>query len=316
MVSEFLENKNYEVIKIDNNNQEGHGHILSVKVVMPTFCQANCEFCFNKLTMSTQQHNWELFKVNIFESLNNLFSHLDKRKISIDITGNEPTFDIEKFKWLMDTLYSYKIVYKDKIDKIVLTSNGYHLFECIEYMEGIVDIVNISLHYTSYKTRQELFKTKLIPSNNDIEIINKMLKEKNIKCTSVAVFSNECAFKYIVTKFAEFSKELGFDDTRIRIDFTTKNQRVKNMFDTKFTDDEVVYNQNGLDSKYFNINGYNVSIYRGVPELIDYVIGVEAVIDDNGIIYLDYNKNLPLDTEDICLFNDNIYIINNNGKED
>ena len=316
MVSEFLENKNYEVIKIDNNNQEGHGHILSVKVVMPTFCQANCEFCFNKLTMSTQQHNWELFKVNIFESLNKLFSHLDKRKISIDITGNEPTFDIEKFKWLMNTLYSYKTAYKDKIDKIVLTSNGYHLFECIEYMEDIVDIVNISLHYTSYKTRQELFKTKLIPSNNDIEIINKMLKEKNIKCTSVAVFSNECAFKYIVTKFAKFSKELGFDDTRIRIDFTTKNQRVKNMFDTKFTDDEVVYNQNGLDSKYFNIDGYNVSIYRGVPELIDYVIGVEAVIDDNGIIYLDYNKNLPLDTEDICLFNDNIYIINNNGKED
>ena len=74
-------------------------------------------------------------------------------------------------------------------------------------------------------------------------------------------------------------------------------------------DDEVVYHQRGLDSKYFDIDGYNVSIYRGVPELIDYVIGVELVIDDDGNIYLDYNKNIPMTSKDIKLFNDNIYVI-------
>ena len=82
------------------------------------------------------------------------------------------------------------------------------------------------------------------------------------------------------------------------------------MFDTKFTDNETIYYQRGLDSKYFDIDGFNVSIYRGVSELIDYVIGVELVIDDDGNIYLDYNKKLPMNEEDIKTFNDRIYIIN------
>lgn len=309
MINEFLKNKDYEVVQIDNNNKEGHGHILSVKVVMPTFCQAHCEFCFNKLTMATQQHDWHTFRSNFYKSLDMLLRNLKNRKISIDITGNEPTFHIEHFNSLMKDLAYFKSIYPSKISKIVLTTNGYHLYECVNSMINVVDIVNISLHYPSYKTRQELFKTKAIPSNNDLKIINEMLNSHGISSTAVAVFANECSFKYIVNNFVKFSKEMGFKDTRIRIDFTTKNERVRNMFDIKFKDDEVVYHQRGLDSKYFDIDGYNVSIYRGVPELIDYVIGVELVIDDDGNIYLDYNKNIPMTSKDIKLFNDNIYVI-------
>lgn len=309
MINEFLVNKNFEAIEIDNDCKAGHGHILSVKVVMPTYCQAHCDFCFNKLTTNTQQHNWEMFNNNLFKSLELLFNNLKNRKISIDITGNEPTFNIKHFESLMRCLTYFKNNYTTKIDKIVLTTNGFHLYDCIEYMKGVVDIVNISLHNASYKTRQELFKTKYIPSDNDLKLINKELKAANIKSTSVAVFNKECSFKYIVEQFVKFSKETGFSDTRIRIDFTTEDNNVKKMFDTKFTDNETVYYQRGLDSKYFDINGFNVSIYRGVPELIDYVIGVELVIDDDGNIYLDYNKNLPMNEEDIEKFNNNIYVI-------
>lgn len=122
--------------------------------------------------------------------------------------------------------------------------------------------------------------------------------------------AHECNFKNFVENFARFSKEVGFVDTRIRIDFTTFNPLIKNMFNVIFKDDEVTNIQNGLSSKYFDIDGFSVSIYSGVPELIDYVIGVEMVIDDNGLIYLDYNKKLPLSIEDIKLFDQNIYIIN------
>ena len=309
MIQDFLTNKSFDTVKIDNNCKAGHGHILSVKVVMPTYCQAHCEFCFNKLTMNTQQHNWGLFRKNLFTSLNNLFKNLDNRKISIDITGNEPTFNINHFKLLMKDLAYFKNLYPTKIDKIVLTTNGFHLFECIEYMTNVVDIVNISLHKAAYEDRQKLFRTKYIPSDNDLIMINKALKSANIKSTSVAVFNHECSFKYIVEQFVKFSRETGFSDTRIRIDFTTEDNNVKKMFDVKFTDNETVYYQRGLDSKYFDIDGFNVSIYRGVPELIDYVIGVELVIDDDGNIYLDYNKNLPMNEEDIKTFNNNIYVI-------
>ena len=175
-----------------------------------------------------------------------LLKTLKHRKISIDITGNEPTFNIENFHSLMMDLAYFKGIYPSKIDKIVLTSNGYHLYECISSMINVVDIVNISLHHSSYQVRQELFKTKLIPSDNDLKLINSTLNSYNIKTTSVAVYNHECNFKYVVEKFADFSKNVGFNDTRIRIDFTTTNRLVKNMFDTKFKDNEVVYYQKGL----------------------------------------------------------------------
>ena len=311
MVIDFLKNKQYQCVKIDNSCTEGHGHTLSVKVVMPTFCQANCPFCFNKLTRETQKHNWELFKENLHMSLRNILENANNREISLDITGNEPTFNIQEFASFMKTLDFYKnIIYPGKIDKIVLTTNGYHLYECIPFMKGVVDIVNISLHKCNYEDRINLFRTKYIPSNEDLKSVNILLAKNNIKSTSVAVVAHECNFKNFVENFVRFSKEVGFVDTRIRIDFTTFNPLIKNMFNVIFKDDEVINIQNGLSSKYFDIDGFSVSIYSGVPELIDYVIGVEMVIDDNGLIYLDYNKKLPLSIEDIKLFDQNIYIIN------
>ena len=55
-----------------------------------------------------------------------------------------------------------------------------------------------------------------------------------------------------------------------------------------------------------NYKGKNLKTFG---ELIDYVIGVELVIDDDGNIYIDYNKNIPMASKDIKLFNDNIYVI-------
>ena len=125
MIQEILTNKNFDIVKIDNDCKAGHGHILSVKLVMPTFCQAHCEFCFNKLTTNTQQHDWNLFIINMLHSLKLLLSNLNNRKISIDITGNEPTFNIAQFAELMIYLKRFKDKYASKIDKIVLTTNGF-----------------------------------------------------------------------------------------------------------------------------------------------------------------------------------------------
>lgn len=304
----MLNLEKYYPIEIDNNYHEGHGHILSIKIVMPTYCQANCDFCFNKLTRNTQQHNKILFKNNIIKSLDEIFSTIKNRKISLDITGGEPTFNPIFFKEIMDILKVYKDSYKDRISKIVLTTNGYKLYDCIKSMIGVVDIVNISLHKSSYNNRIEIFKTKMIPTDNDLKLINNYLKENGIKTTGVFVINKECSFKYIVNKYADFGKKVGFEDIRIRIDFTTENSLVKNLFDVKF-DDEVVFYQKGLDSKFIKINDYPVNIYRGVPSLIDYVIGVEMIIDDDGKIYLDYNKEYPLNNDDLHIISKMIYIL-------
>lgn len=303
-------NPNFLPVQINNNEQAGHGHVLSVKIVVPCYCQANCKFCFNKQTINTQVHNWPNFIYNIDRSLHELFSNIKNRKITLDITGNEPTFNIENFKVLMRVLKQYKDWYRNNIDKIVLTTNGFHIYECIPYMKDVVDIVNISLHHFDYNERRNIFRTKYIPSNDDLKEIIHQMNNINISVTSVAVIYEKIDFVSFVNKFAEFSQNTGFKDCRVRINFTDNSEHIRNQFNIKF-DNEIVYRQAGLSTKHININNYNVSIYLGVTDLVDYVIGVEMVIDDNGKLYLDYNKRYDIDQTAFNDFDNNIYVIKN-----
>jgi hypothetical protein len=43
---------------------------------------------------------------------------------------------------------------------------------------------------------------------------------------------------------------------------------------------------------------------KGVESLVDHVVGVEAVVDDNGLPYLDYGKQYPFSKDYI----EHIYI--------
>lgn len=307
-ISNVLQRK-FTLVEIDNNCKAGHGHTLSIKIVMPCYCQANCEFCFNKQTINTQKHNWNEFIENLNKSLDNIFKNVHNRKISLDITGNEPTFNINQFAEFMMVLHQYKIKYHDKIDKIVLTTNGFHLYECIPYMENVVDIVNISLHNSDYNTRMNIFKTKYIPSNEDLKDIIKKLNNINITVTSVAVVYFETNIKYFVTNFSKFSEETGFKDARIRINFTTDNKYIRNQFYNKIDDSEEIVDLKGLSVKYLDFNGYKTNIYLGVTDLIDYVIGVELVIDDNGLTYIDYNKRYPVTDKYLNDFDKNIFVL-------
>lgn len=299
--------KDSHCVDIDNNSTDGHGHTLSVKIVIPCYCQAHCPFCFNNQTINTQVHDWTGFISNIHNSLNILFQNIHNRRISLDITGNEPTFNIEQFKQLMDILKFYKNIYQNNIDKIVLTTNGFHLYECIPYMKNVIDIVNISLHHYNYKNRQDIFKTKYIPSDNDLKNIIEKLNNINISVTSVAVIYENIIFKNFVYDFAEFSKQIGFKDARIRINFTTNNQLIRDLFYINF-ENEKVCEQSGLSTKYLMIDNYSVNIYLGVTDLIDYVIGVEMVIDDDGKLYIDYNKRYPVNIDYLNSFDKHIYV--------
>lgn len=83
------------------DKSKGHGDTLSVKIVIPTFCQANCEFCFNKHKWATKQYNFGRFLSNLRRSLYVIKESLTDRKITIDITGNEPTLHQNYLMYLM-----------------------------------------------------------------------------------------------------------------------------------------------------------------------------------------------------------------------
>lgn len=301
-------------VKIDNSYDVGHGHVLSVKIVIPSFCQANCPFCFNKQTADTQVHDFDKFFENLEDSLDDIFHTIYGRRISIDITGNEPTFDIDNFKRLMDVLKKYKDTNSWQIDKIVLTTNGYQLDQCIEYMVGIVDIVNISVHHYEYSTRvKDIFRTTKIPSNDELKYLNAKLHENGIKTTCIGViykpFEDNLDYVIYVIKFADFAISQGFENTRIRLDFTDATGEMEKIFKYEFKN-EIVQEQAGLSTKILKRRDFDIKIYKGVKNLVDYVIGVEMVVDDDGKLYLDYNKRFPLkDREYWRDFNYNIYVL-------
>lgn len=290
----------------------GHGNIVSVKIVLPFLCQARCKFCFNNITRDTQKHDFDVFINNLRKSLLVIGSCFKNRKISIDVTGNEPTFTTKEiFLAFSDEIRDFKKAYSDIVDKVVMTTNGYRLMGLFDSSLDVFDIINLSLHHYNYDKRKKIFGTPIIPSNSDVYCITHELKKRGITTTSVAVVDSDnttpLRFKSFVEDFSVFSKDMGFDNTRIRINYLNEVEKANRLFSVRFEGEETNVHPT-LSKKHIKINGYDVTIYRGVKALTDYVYGVELVIDDDGKLYVDYSKKIQADCNKLRDFDRGIFI--------
>ena len=304
-------------IPLDEISTKGHGNVLSVKIVIPTHCQAACKFCFNKITKKTQKHDFSVFMSNLQNSIDVIGSVYHNRHITIDITGNEPTFNLDELMQFLEVIADFKEKHSNIVDKVVITSNGFALSKLKDISEkaySAIDIINVSLHHYIYSKRKDIFGTALIPDNDElIDIVRDSHKAGKI-ISSVAVY--DCStkdktpddFKRFVKEFAKFSFNVGFNDARIRLDYL-REDCTKPFFDCQIMDDEIIEHQQGLSTKRIHTpDKYPVTIFRGVDDLTKHVIGVELVIDDDGLLYLDYSKRYPVSSEEIAGFEKGIYL--------
>ena len=291
--------------------KKGHGGSLSVKIVLPCYCQARCPFCFNNLTSVTQRHDYEHFLDNLPKTLDMIFNHIHNRPITLDITGNEPTFDINFFSRFINIIEKYK----SKTAKIVLTTNGYNLKTCLNDLPRVVDIVNISVHHYNYINRQNIFNTSHIPDDISLKKIISDLKSNGISCTAVAVLYDKIEnFEVFYNNFVSWAINLGFKDIRMRSDFCSNNEFIDEILNIKMKN-ERTNEVGGLTTKIIvdEDTGFETYILKGVPDLTEYVVGAELVIDDDGYCYIDYNKRYTVDNSNINYFN-KLYIFNNSEK--
>lgn len=304
--------KNYEYHSVEaKDNTKGHGSNLSVKIVVPSYCQANCPFCFNQLTKGTQHHDIITFLDNLDKSLALITNNVTERGITLDITGNEPTFNIFLFKKFMDELKKYR----HKVTRIILSTNGFRLNDCIPYMYSIVDIVNISTHHYDYNKRKKIFNTTSIPNDEELKEIIRNLKDHKIKVTSVCVLYEDVKdFTTFYTKYTSWAKSLGFKDVRMRSNFRENDKFIDDYLAIDFPI-QSTNSLSGLTTKIITDekDHFETRILKGVPDLTDYVLGAELVIDDDGKCYIDYNKRYPVDENTIEYFN-RFYIIDNKPK--
>lgn len=273
---------------------------VSIKLVIPGGCHFNCPFCFNKLTKETATNNRENFLRNFPISLKKALDYIGPdRSVSLDVTGNEPTYDPDYFLRVLEKLEEFK----PKFNKFVLTTNCKRLDDVRYEVARTFDIINMSVHHYDLKERANAFGCYRDELNyGDYKHINDFLttyyiydRGNPVTITAVAVLYKELTETFVsfINRFSAYAKSNGFTNVRLRSNFCKDDK-----FFTRYLNDNTfggtVTEVAGLKSKTIRVNDINVTLLQGVEKLVDHVIGVEAVIDDDGLPYLDYNKKYPL----------------------
>ena len=298
-----------KLLKINNDYQyrENYNSVVTIKLVLPGTCNANCKFCYNKYIEEMKLGSKEMkekFLDKFLISLEKIILKVDgKQRISLDITGNEPTLDTNFFIQVLHKLRNFSL--KDSITRITCTTNGIGLLKAAPYMKGVVNYVNISVHDYDYKVRSNIFKT-YYPKDHDYQEIVKSLIDNDIAVTAVAVIHHKIDnFSVWRDHFISWALKIGFVSLRFRYDAydTSDNNLFLDYMNQTIHNKDffVIQEENAFDSIWcmlsyktgflvyflYFLNG-GVNTYESSP-------GIEFVIHDDGEAYADFNKSVLFD---------------------
>lgn len=285
-LAEFKERKDYN-------------KVISIKLVMPVGCNAKCPFCYNR-DKSMTQYNVKEFLDNFIPSLEHLLNEIgDKNPVSLDITGGEPTLDINLLSTVLTKLKDFNI--KDKVSRVTMTTNGTNISQIPENcLIDVVNYVNISVHDHRHWVRKNIMQLDLCDFNYEKRIFS--LNLLGIKVSAVAVISEEIPnFPQWRDDFINWAHRLGFIAVRFRCDVFWKNS---NCFDTYMMDSkneeqfDVINYECTPDSHWCRLrrkDGMRVFFLHGVMDTTEYTKGIEYVIHTDGKCYCDFYKRTPID---------------------
>lgn len=274
--------------------------VLSVKLVLPSECQANCAFCYNKHGGYGRQVARTVDYTAMVNALLAVMRIALGRPISVEITGGEPTSEPYILDRLLDAMTMGGINRNDQVKRITMTSNGYHLYECMSGLVGKVKYVNLSLHSTDFEERTNIFGTRNIPNNEEIVILTEEAARYGIDMSGVFVVDD---FSMELDKFDDTNKwcEMhGLVSTRWRSNVFEKNKVGLKEFAEKLADHpsyKLVVYEEAKDSSYaiFARNGSHlVYLLDGVEDATQTSLGVSVLIRADGKIFHDAACTMPV----------------------
>lgn len=267
--------------------------------MIPSGCNANCVFCYLKDNAVKLKYNQRVFLDNLPNSLEYIINAIGcKNPISIDITGNEPTYDVELLNRVLDILRDFET--RKKVERVTITTNGVHLLQCIPHFIDVVDYVNISVHDFRPDERQSIMGCSPISDSE----YKQMISELNavgitVSATSVIHRQYDCFPKWR-DKFIEWAKAVGFISVRFRCDvFWDKSGTFDQYMRETINDDRftVIIHEDTPDSHWCRLrryDGFRVFFLHGVRDTSAVTKGIEYVIDDDGLLYCDFYKRVPI----------------------
>lgn len=279
---------------------------ITVKLVIPGACNARCRFCYNgcngniRPATDEQKEHW---LGSFCGSLARIVDAIgDKQPISVDITGNEPTLDADFLRRVMDRLRTLPQL--KQVSRITMTTNGIHLAEVASSLVGVVDYVNVSVHDFDQTRRDDVFGAHACTDGDYMRIVTELAKV-GIPVSAVCVIDREIQdFEDFHRKFVEWCKRIGFVSLRFRHDVFAAELAESfdaHMSAVRDSDDYpqyVIQQESTPDShwcQFVDESGFMTFFLRGVESTYDVSPGIEFVVADNGELYADYDKKIPID---------------------
>lgn len=286
------------VINVKYIERKDYNKVITVKLVIPSGCNAKCPFCYNKDKQVS--YDKEQFLYNFMASLDNIITLIgNKNPVSLDITGGEPTLDIELLKDVLIKLKEYDI--KSKVLRVTLTSNGSNLKAVIPYMKDIINYVNISVHDWSSYRRNEILGFCI--GIGEYTYIIKALNNIGITVSACAVIFRPIEnFRQWRDMFIAWAKLCGFISVRFRCDVFWKEFKIFDEYlieskNERWQFDTINYEET-TDSHWCRLrrkDGMRVFFLHGVSDTSILTKGIEYVIDTDGHCYCDYYRRTKIE---------------------
>lgn len=277
-----------------------YNKVISVKLVIPSGCNAKCEFCYLNDKRVQRKYDKQHFLENFIDSIKLIIEKVDgKNPISLDITGNEPTYDVELLKEVLLKLKEFNI--KDKVLRTTITTNGCNLDELIPYFDKVIDYANISIHDFRKQYRDRIFGCDTL-SDIDYKNIVSELSKIGIKSSAVSVIYKPIKnFDEWRDLFIEWCRKQGFIALRLRHNvFNTDNSVFEGYMQSALNckDFTVITHEKTVDSHWCRLrryDGFRLFFLSGILETYIYTKGIEYCVDDDGLLYADFYKQIPID---------------------
>jgi MoaA/NifB/PqqE/SkfB family radical SAM enzyme len=280
-------------IRKDFNN------VVTIKLIVPTRCNASCDFCYDH----TIDNDKELFLYNLNGSIEKIVSSISPHfPISLDITGGEPTSDIMFLKKIIKKLKSHPSI--TKFCRITLNTNGHNLKQVIPDLKGLVNYVNISTHHFDKIMRDNIFliNSKTTKFYKDVVL---QLMDINIDMSTICVIHKDIKnFNNFNNNYVEWCKDVGFVSLRYRKNAFDNNVPFEEYMNEIINSQEyhLIQLEDSNDSRWCRLSdndGFFVFFLNGVLNTYEVSKGIEYIIHDNGLLYLDYNKNVRFKDYDL-----------------
>lgn len=299
-----VRSKAQELLQIQSDYiyRKDFDNAITIKLVIPGACNANCSFCYNKHSNQMEKTTTAIKQKwldNFLIALEQIVVKIGRRQpISIDITGNEPTLDADFFIKVMHKLRGFSL--RSNISRITCTTNGVNIKKVAPFMNGIINYVNISVHDYNQERRNAIFGS-YYPTDEDYRENVQILLDNNIHSSAVAVIDRKIEnFSNFRDEFIEWAEGIGFVSLRFRHNVYNDGDAFLSYMNETTSNNQffTIQKEDTPDSNWCQLstsNGFMLFFLKGVVDTYQVSPGIEFIVHDDGKAYADFNKTIPFE---------------------